>query len=73
MSKSEEKTPKEEDYESMISELREIARKLDDPQTSVEDAVKLHARGMELIGKCEAFLAKAELTITEVHQSEPSA
>ena len=75
MSKSEDNTPKEkeEDYESMISELRDIARKLDDPQTSVEDAVKLHARGMELIRKCEAFLAKAELTITEVHQSEPSA
>ena len=42
-------------------------RKLDNPNTSVEDAVKLHTRGMELISKCEAFLAKAELTITEVH------
>lgn len=54
------------DYESMVTELREIARKLDDPNTSVEDAVNLHSRGMELIAKCEAFLAKAELTITEV-------
>lgn len=60
----------EQDYESMIAELREIARKLDDSNTSVEDAVKLHTRGMELIAKCEAFLAKAELTITEVRKGE---
>ena len=59
-------------YEEMITELREVARKLDDPATSVEDAVKLHARGMELIGKCETFLEKAELTITEVNHSEQS-
>lgn len=59
----------EPNYEEMISELRDIARKLDDANTSVEDAVKLHTRGMELIAKCEAFLAKAELTITEVHKA----
>ena len=63
----------EPNYEEMITELRDIARKLDDAQTSVEDAVKLHARGMELIAKCEAFLAKAELTITEVHWETESA
>ncbi|MDO5846430.1 MAG: exodeoxyribonuclease VII small subunit [Methanocorpusculum sp.] len=56
----------EPNYEEMIAELRDIAKRLDDPQTSVEDAVSLHKRGMELIAKCEAFLAKAELTITEV-------
>lgn len=62
----------EPNYEEMITELREIARKLDDANTSVEDAVKLHTRGMELIAKCEVFLAKAELTITEVHQTPVS-
>ena len=63
----------EPNYEEMITELRDIARKLDDANTSVEDAVKLHARGMDLIAKCEAFLAKAELTITEVHKTQESA
>ena len=55
-------------YEEMIAELREIAKHLDDPNTPIEDAVKLHQRGMELIRKCEMFLQKAELTITEVPQ-----
>ena len=55
-------------YEEMITELREIAKQLDDPNTPIEDAVKLHQRGMALIQKCETFLQKAELTITEVPQ-----
>lgn len=53
-------------YEEMIAELRDIAKKLDDPSTPVEDAVRLHTRGMELVARCEEFLAKAELTITDV-------
>jgi len=59
-------------YEEMIAELREIAKQLDDPNTPIEDAVKLHQRGMTLIQKCETFLQKAELTITEVPQSSES-
>ncbi len=61
------------DYESMITELKNIAKQLDDPSTTVEDAVQLHRRGMELIARCEDFLTKAEMTITEVRKSEPSA
>ncbi|HJJ44044.1 MAG TPA: exodeoxyribonuclease VII small subunit [Methanocorpusculum sp.] len=59
-------------YEDMIAELREIAKQLDDPNTAIEDAVKLHQRGMALIQKCETFLQKAELTITEVPQQSDS-
>ena len=71
LNKDETKETAEEslNYEDMMAELREIARKLDDPSTPVEEAVKLHTRGMELIEKCETFLEKAELTITEVTQS----
>ncbi|HJJ35919.1 MAG TPA: exodeoxyribonuclease VII small subunit [Methanocorpusculum sp.] len=59
-------------YEEMVAELRDIAKRLDDSATSVEDAVRLHARGMDLIARCEAFLEKAELTITEVSVQNPS-
>ena len=53
-------------YEEMITDLKDIAKKLDDPATSVAEAVKLHERGMELVACCEAFLEKAEYTLTEV-------
>ncbi len=62
------KKESEPTYEEMIAELREIAKQLDDPNTPIEDAVNLHQRGMALIRKCETFLQKAELTITEVPQ-----
>ena len=58
--------PENQTYESMITELRAIAKQLDDPETSIEEAVKLHQRGLILIQRCEEFLQKAELTITEV-------
>ncbi len=63
-------TPEDQTYESMITELRTIAKQLDDPETSIEDAVKLHQRGLVLIQRCEEFLQKAELTITEVPVQE---
>lgn len=61
-----------ETYESMIAELKSIAKQLDDPETSIEEAVKLHQRGLLLIKKCEEFLQKAELTITEIQEPEQS-
>ena len=57
-------------YESMIEELNSIAKHLDDPETPIEEAVRLHQRGLALIRSCEAFLQKAELTITEVQPEE---
>lgn len=50
----------------MIAELKAIAKQLDDPETPIEEAVRLHQRGFALIRSCEEFLQKAELTITEV-------
>lgn len=58
-------------YEEMITELKMIAKQLDNPTTSVEETVKLYQRGMELVKQCEEFLRKAELTISEV-KVEPS-
>ncbi|MDU9376028.1 Exodeoxyribonuclease 7 small subunit [Methanocorpusculaceae archaeon Sp1] len=62
--------PQNQTYESMIAELKAIAKQLDNPETSIEDAVSLHQRGLALIQKCEEFLQKAELSITEVQPEE---
>ncbi|MDR0439156.1 MAG: exodeoxyribonuclease VII small subunit [Methanocalculaceae archaeon] len=57
-------------YELMISELKEIAKQLDDPETPLEEMMRLHQRGLALIRSCEEFLQKAELTITEIQLEE---
>ena len=63
-------TPEAQTYESMIAELKAIAKQLDDPETPIEEAVRLHQRGLALIRSCEEFLQTAELTITEVKPEE---
>ncbi|HJJ48344.1 MAG TPA: exodeoxyribonuclease VII small subunit [Methanocorpusculum sp.] len=65
-----EDTKQELTYEEMINELKQIAKQLDNSNTSVEEAVVLHKRGMELIKICEEILQKAELTITEVTRGQ---
>ena len=42
-------TPETQTYESMIAELKAIAKQLDDPETPIEEAVRLHQRGLALI------------------------
>jgi exodeoxyribonuclease VII small subunit len=62
--------PKDQTYESMITEVKTIAKQLDNPETPIEEVVRLHQRGLALIRSCEEFLQKAELTITEVQPEE---
>lgn len=53
-------------YEQMITELREIVKKIDDPVTSLDDTIALYDQGMTLIKACEEILNAAELKITEI-------
>jgi exodeoxyribonuclease VII small subunit len=55
-------------YEQMMTELREIVRKIDDPVTSLDESITLYDQGMALIKACEEILNKAELKITEITQ-----
>jgi len=53
-------------YEEMVQQLRTIARKLEDPDTPLDESIRLYKEGMELLSTCEEFLSKAELRILEV-------
>ncbi|MDO9540115.1 MAG: exodeoxyribonuclease VII small subunit [Methanocalculus sp.] len=55
-----------ETYEEMVLRLRTIARKLEDPDTPLDESIRLYKDGIDLINKCEEFLSKAELRILEV-------
>ncbi|RQD82366.1 MAG: exodeoxyribonuclease VII small subunit [Methanocalculus sp. MSAO_Arc2] len=55
-----------ETYEEMVTRLRDIARKLEDPDTPLEESIRLYKDGIELINRCEDFLTKAELKILEL-------
>lgn len=55
-----------ETYEEMVARLRDITRKLEDPDTPLDESVRLYKDGIELIKQCEQYLTQAELRILEI-------
>lgn len=53
------------DYTAAMAELEEIARKVEDPQTSLDDIGALVKRSKELIGQCRDYLRGVRESIGE--------
>ena len=53
-------------YEELIGELKEIVRKMEDSNTSLDEMITLYEQGMVLVKLCEDRLAEAEVKITEL-------
>jgi len=52
-------TPENFDYSKAVKELEEIAKKVEDPETSIEDIDKFIARSAELVEQCRSYLRSA--------------
>jgi exodeoxyribonuclease VII small subunit len=53
-------------FEDMLGELKEVVKKMEDPDTGLDESIALYERGSDLIRECERKLAEAELKVTEV-------
>ena len=53
-------------FEEMRGELKEVVKKMEDPDTGLDESIALYERGAALIRECERKLAEAELKVTEV-------
>jgi exodeoxyribonuclease VII small subunit len=53
-------------FEEMLGELKEVVKKMEDPDTGLDESIALYERGAALIRECERKLAEAELKVTEV-------
>jgi len=53
-------------FEEMLGELKEVVKKMEDPDTGLDESIALYERGAALIRECELKLAEAELKVTEV-------
>lgn len=53
-------------FEVMLGELKEVVKKMEDPDTGLDESIALYERGAALIRECEMKLAEAELKVTEV-------
>ena len=61
-----ERTPS---LEEAIARLEQIAERLEDPGTPLDDAVRLYEEGLVLYRRCAAQLDAAELRITELSKA----
>jgi exodeoxyribonuclease VII small subunit len=53
-------------FEEMLGELKEVMKKMEDPDTGLDESIALYEKGAALIRECEKKLAEAELKVTEV-------
>jgi len=51
-------------YEELISELKDIVRKIEDNETGLDESIALYEQGAVILKQCEDLLASAELKIT---------
>ena len=52
--------PKKVDFERSLTRLEEVVRKLESPQLSLDEAMKLFEEGVELSRECQKQLEEAE-------------
>ena len=53
-------------FEELIAELKEIVKKIEDGETSLDESIALYERGAVLITQCEQVLSDAELKINQL-------
>ena len=53
-------------YEELIGKLKDIVRKMEDSNTSLDEMITLYEQGMVMVRQCEDRLAEAEVKITEL-------
>ncbi|WP_319579522.1 exodeoxyribonuclease VII small subunit [uncultured Methanospirillum sp.] len=53
-------------YEELVSDLKEIVKKIEDGETSLDEMIMLYEQGSVLIKQCEERLAEAEMKISKL-------
>ena len=56
-------TQKEFDYRTKADALEKVVDELQNPDIQIDEATKLHAEGLKLIGELEAYLTQAEVEV----------
>jgi exodeoxyribonuclease VII small subunit len=51
------------DYRSKAVELKELVAALQNPDIEIDEATKLHSKGLKLLSELEAYLSQAEIVV----------
>ena len=55
-------------YDEASLHLKEVVENLESNESSLEDLLKMHSIGQNLLKRCQTLLNKAEMQINEFHQ-----
>ncbi len=53
-------------FETDLSRLNEIVKKLESPELSLDESLELYKQGVELSVKCKKALEQAKLTVKQM-------
>jgi exodeoxyribonuclease VII small subunit len=53
-------------YEELITDLKEIVRKIEDSETTLDEMIILYEQGSVIIRQCEERLSDAEVKISRI-------
>lgn len=51
------------DYTAKAAELEQVVSQLQAPEIQIDEATKLHAKGLKLASELEEYLKQAEITV----------
>jgi len=57
------KQTEEFDYSARAAELEQVVSELQQPDIQIDEATRLHTRGLKLIAELEAYLNQAETEV----------
>jgi exodeoxyribonuclease VII small subunit len=57
-------------FEELLEELRLVMRKIEDPETGLDESIELYEKGAVLIRQCEEVLTRAEMKISELGEED---
>jgi len=53
-------------YEELITDLKEIVRRIEDSETTLDEMITLYEQGSVIIRQCEERLSDAEVKISRI-------
>ncbi len=60
-------------FEQSLKKLDEIIEKLENNETSLEDAIEIYREGTAILGSCRKQLEQAELLVTVANEEDTEA
>ncbi len=57
-------------FENSVKGLEDMVKKLENPETGLDESIEIYKKGMDLLSKCSQKLDEAEFEIINISKKE---